>query len=154
MKKRYIVILVVAVLVVIAAIPFVFFMYTVSASEPQAAIVTVSNEPARSDTSARTKITFILYGDNGVYGYEGTDVNSGKVYLAEGDLRKYLAEVLRRDSADGVEIEIRKTKSAAYKNIVNTLDEMAINVVKRYTLTEASEQDERIVNSLQQGAQQ
>jgi ABC-type Na+ efflux pump permease subunit len=153
MKKRYMIILVVAILVVIAAIPVVFFMFTVTASEPQAAMVTVANEPARNDTSVRTKISLILYGENGVYRYEGIDINSGKVCSGEGELRAYLAEALRRNGGDGVEIEIRRTKSASYKNVVNTLDEMVINVVKRYSLTGASEQDERFVNSLQQGAQ-
>lgn len=151
MKKRFIIILVVAALVLVAAIPFAFFVFTSTASQPQAAMMTLDKESRGTDTSARVRITFLLYGADGVYGYEGSDVSRGRVYSWDGEVRDFLIETLRRNGAGGVEVKIRTSKSAAYQNVVNMLDEMAINTVKWYTLNEASEQEQAFANTLEQG---
>ena len=80
-----------------------------------------------------------------VYYYEGKldDLNLKKASVKE--VRDVIIAKKLRTPAKDLCVIIKPSKASAYGDLVNVLDEMTINDVKRYALVDITEQEEALI---------
>jgi len=127
-----------------------FFIFTMTMNEPNAMKLVVPDDRDMRDpilTAESKTISLILEGNNRIYYYQGLNKDQWQLtnYSATGlrsVIQQKLAEVkLRFGKSSETVVLIKPTSEASYKNIVNILDEMLINEVKKYVLMEPSAQE-------------
>ncbi|MDO8365374.1 MAG: biopolymer transporter ExbD [Saprospiraceae bacterium] len=146
-----------------------FFMLTTTLAKPQIMALVMPDKDIKKEDVEPVKeskvLTLLLGGDDKVYWYEGiTDAKLDSTdYSAEG-LRQVILnkmdkvreqfqlETYKKKNKDGEEIEykdgsyinviIKPTKDARYKNLVDALDEMAITKVRYYVILDVSPLEE------------
>jgi biopolymer transport protein ExbD len=148
-----------------------FFMLTTTLAKPQIMPVVMPEKDVKKEDLAETKesqVLTLLLGDNDkVFWYEGiTDAKLDSTdYSAEG-LRKVILD--KKDKVNALfpeeekddlknpgqkkkvsklNVIIKPTKDARYKNIVDAFDEMKICNVALYVLLDISEQEELFIKN-------
>jgi hypothetical protein len=85
--------------------------------------------------------------DNNIFYYEGILQPNG-VNFKSSNFKEIRDVIIHKkqttDTADLV-IVIKPTDESTYKNVVDILDEMSINVIKRYALVDISPDEDRLV---------
>lgn len=126
-------------------------MFTTTMSSPTAMDLFMPKDTERKDEETKVKESgafSILIGDKDkVYFYEG---QLKKVEdLKQATFKSIRADLLKKkehtDTTDFVVI-IKPAKTASYKAVVDILDEMTINDVKRYALVDITEEELEYVN--------
>ena len=123
-----------------------FFVFTTTMSAPTAMKLPLPKDVPNKDQQTQIKqsgaLTIMLGKDNNVFYYEGeltTNADNFKsANFGSGD-DGIRAEILRKKAAtndDDFFVVIKPSEECTYKNVVNILDEMVINVVKRYALVD------------------
>jgi biopolymer transport protein ExbD len=122
-----------------------FFVFTTSMSAPTAMFLPL---PKDVDKKEQVKIkqtgalTIMLGKDNNVFYYEGEltpnadNFKSANFGSGDDGIR---AEILRKKATTNDSdffVVIKPTEECTYKNVVNILDEMIINTVKKYALVD------------------
>ena len=128
-----------------------FFIVTTSMKKPVAMKFNTPLEGTNATTAESKTLTLILSNNNKVYYYQGTDslhTNSCSYDVANG-LRKVIGEKqLRVEKQFGTKAEtvilIKPTAQSNYKNMVDAIDEMLINDVKRYMIVNANTYEENL----------
>jgi biopolymer transport protein ExbD len=129
-----------------------FFIFTTSMSEPT---VTKLSMPKQSNTTVdvNKKTLFTIVADrNRVYVYEGAwedAIATGKIIQTGYHLQTGLGNFIRQKQKklDGTKqreelmVCIKPLATASYQNVVNVLDEMQINNVKRYGIIPLSKEE-------------
>lgn len=151
-----------------------FFMLTTTLAKPQIMALVMPEKDIKKEDVEPVKeskvLTLLLGGNNKVYWYEGiTDAKLDSTdYSAEGVRQVILnkmdkvkglfgQETYKKKNKEGVEEErtdgsyvnvlIKPTKDARYKNLVDALDEMAICKVRYYVILEVSELEEKFIKN-------
>lgn len=150
-----------------------FFIFTSSMHEPKAMDLFMPEEGPEAPAAASGAFTILLDKDAGVYYYEGQPGNSNvKIKKsALSDIRKELIrkkqEVIKNYRPDkaceekavanrttiddcrqkDLTILIKPTHEASYNTIVAMLDEMTINKIARYVVTEPDARDLALIRS-------
>jgi biopolymer transport protein ExbD len=141
-----------------------FFIFTTTMSQPTAMKLTMPDDRL-DNPDQQTKISedgalTILIGDKDhIWYYEGQLATDGSNFKSanfngENSIRdvitKRKAFVISRNSGtkepdkDFV-VVIKPSKNCKYKNIIDILDEMSINLVKRYALVDITDVEENLV---------
>lgn len=151
-----------------------FFMLTTTLAKPQIMALVMPDKDVKKEDVEPVKeskvLTLLLGGENKVYWYEGiTDAKLDSTdYSAEG-LRQVILnkmdkvkgqfgqETYKKKNKEGVEEErtdgsfinviIKPTKDARYKNLVDALDEMAITKVRYYVILDVSPLEEEFIKN-------
>ncbi len=151
-----------------------FFMLTTTLAKPQIMALVMPDKDLDIEDIEPVKeskvLTLLLGGNDKVYWYEGiTDAKLDSTdYSAEG-VRKVILnkmdkvreqfqlETYKKKNKEGVEIEykdgsyinviIKPTKEARYKNLVDALDEMAITKVRYYVILDVSPLEEAFIKN-------
>lgn len=148
-----------------------FFMLTTTLAKPQIMPVVMPEKDVKEEDLQATKesqvLTLLLGGNDKVYYYEGiTDAKLDSTdYSAEG-LRKVILDKKGRVKDQWGETEkddpknpgqkktysklnviIKPTKDARYKNIVDAFDEMKITNIALYVLLDISQQEEDFIKN-------
>ena len=151
-----------------------FFMLTTTLAKPQIMALVMPDKDVKIEDAEPVKeskvLTVLLGKDNKVYWYEGiTDAKLDSTdYAAEG-LRQVILnkmdkvkaqfgqETFKKKNKEGVEEErtdgsfinviIKPTKDARYKNLVDALDEMAICKVRYYVILDVSPLEEEFIKN-------
>jgi biopolymer transport protein ExbD len=134
-----------------------FFIFTTTMTESKAMRVIVpadgTDEPPPTTAHSKT-ISLVLGDQNRIYYYHGMDMKSitGTNYSASG-IRAVLQQKIKDvDALYGktgeTTVLIKPTDQASYRNIVDILDEILINGVKKYVLLEASVEENGLVPQL------
>ncbi|MFN0214277.1 MAG: ExbD/TolR family protein [Saprospiraceae bacterium] len=151
-----------------------FFMLTTTLAKPQIMALVMPDKDIKKEDIEPVKeskvLTLLLGGNDKVYWYEGiTDAKLDSTdYSAEG-LRQtilnkmdkvkaqFQTETYKKKNKEGVEEEhtdgsyinvlIKPTKDARYKNLVDALDEMAICKVRYYVILDVSELEEAFIKN-------
>ena len=139
-------------------IPFFIFTTTISYSTAMHLNLPDDNDPSFISTTPESKtISLLLAGDSKVYFYDGmnlahmqqTDYSTKGLRAVILNKRKQVEQQFK----DGKQtiVLIKPMAEASYKNVVDALDEMAINDIKTYVLMDASAQEMLTeLNKLQQ----
>lgn len=130
-----------------------FFIFTTTLSHAKAmAIVLPSDKPVIDEptTSESKTISLILGANNMIAYYNGKSIDKTATtdYTAKG-IRDVL---IKKQQSLGVDAKkmvvlIKPTVHSRYANVVDMLDEMAINDVKTYVLMEPNAKEELLPNN-------
>ena len=147
-----------------------FFMLTTTLAKPQIMALVMPEKDIKEDQVEPVKeskvLTLLLGGNDKVYWYEGiTDPKLDSTdYSAEG-MRKVILD--KMDKVKGqwgmedytdfktkeprkgsfINVIIKPTKEARYKNLVDALDEMSITKVRYYVILDISEVEEEFIRN-------
>lgn len=151
-----------------------FFMLTTTLAKPQIMALVMPEKDIKKEDIEPVKeskvLTLLLGGNDKVYWYEGiTDAKLDSTdYSAEGLRQTILTkmdkvkaqfgeETYKKKNKEGVEEErkdgsyinviIKPTKDARYKNLVDALDEMAICKVRYYVILDVSPLEEEFIKN-------
>ncbi len=129
-----------------------FFIFTTTISHAKAMAIVVPSDDATTDgskTPASKTISLILGSNNIITYYNGKDLQATATtnYTARGIRHVLMAKQhsLGNDAKKMV-VLIKPTNKASYANVVDILDEMAINGVKSYVLMEPDTKELLVVN--------
>lgn len=151
MKRPVIIGLLIAMGVIIAITWF--FKRTVTQSKPTAMKLFLPKEDTVAvDSTSSSVINLLLFNDNEIYAYRGTEYSKGAIFkTTDKSFRDYLIQVKKEVNDSSFAVIIKPLTSATYKNTVNVLDEMTINDIRRYSMVDANEHDQKIIESLRKG---
>lgn len=140
-----------------------FFIFTTTMSQPTALKLFLPDDKVTEEDQNKAKesgvLTILMGANNHVYYYEGQLKSDGSNFLSasfngENSIRdvilKKKADVRSRSTdpenpyKDFV-VVIKPSAECNYKNVIDILDEMAINVVKKYALVDISDGEAQLV---------
>lgn len=152
-----------------------FFIFTSTMSTPSTLALNMPKDEKdpekQNEAKASGALTLILAGENQVYYYEGelapdasnfqstnfkgvrdVIINRKKQVVASHQHNSQCEEIWSRNNGDrkscldrDLVVVIKPTEEATYKNTVDMLDEMTINVVKRFAIVEVLDVEKELV---------
>ncbi|WP_207495725.1 ExbD/TolR family protein [Aridibaculum aurantiacum] len=134
-----------------------FFIFTTTMSQPTAMRLFLPKDADKPEEQNKAKesgaLTLMLGKNTGVFYYEGQLDPTGSNFKSSTmkQIRDVIIEKKRRTPADDLVIVIKPGPESTYKDVVDILDEMTINDIKRYALVEISPVEAQLV-SLTEGA--
>ncbi len=112
-----------------------FFIYSTELSKPTVMPLHLPADSTPTPAGESSVITLILDKNNSIYYYEGADPTTGKS-VGQRSIRTILLDKKRRTNPTWFEVIIKPSKHATYGNTVNILDEMKIDDIRHYCLTD------------------
>ena len=128
-----------------------FFIFTTTMSQPTAMKLFLPKDADNPEDQNKAKesgvITLLLGKDNNVFYYEGQLAPDGSNFKSSTfkEIRTVLLEKKARTLEKDLVVVLKPSSESTYKNVVDILDEMTINVLKRYALVDISEVEEQLV---------
>lgn len=121
-----------------------FFIFTTTMSQATAMRLFLPKDADKPEDQNKAKesgvITILLGKDNNVFYYEGSLDNSASNFKSSNfhDIRTVLMSKKSRTPEKDLVVVLKPSDECTYKNVVDILDEMTINVLKRYALVDIS----------------
>lgn len=135
-----------------------FFIFTTTMSQPTAMNLPLPKDTDKPEEQNKAKesgaMTLMLGKNDQVFYYEGIlapDASNFKSSTMK-QIRDVLIDKKRRTPEKDLVVVIKPNQEAQYKNIVDILDEMLINDIKRYALVDISDVENQLVNITQQAS--
>ena len=140
-----------------------FFIFTTTMSQPTAMKLILPDDKVNPEEQNKAKesgaLTIIMGDDNHIYYYEGQlkpDASNflSASYNGENSIREIIMKKkvqvrsIAQDPSDpekDLVIVIKPSSKCNYKNVIDILDEMSINVVKKYALVDIFDIEEQLV---------
>lgn len=132
-----------------------FFIFTTTMSQPTALNLYLPKDTDKPEEQNKAKesgaLTIMLGKDNNVFYYEGilaTDASNFKSSnFSSGDegIRTVILRKKANTKVEDLVVVIKPTANCRYKNVIDILDEMKINVIKRFALVDISEPENQLV---------
>jgi len=135
-----------------------FFMLTTTMNKPQAMQINMPvernpDDPPPPEVPAAKVLTLILGSNNVIWYYEGlqspeiknTDYKSIRSIILD-KKKKVEAAILPTDKIKSVVIIIKPTNDSNYNNLIDILDEMAIDEIGTYTVVPVTPQEMALVD--------
>ncbi len=143
-----------------------FFIFTTTMSQPTAMKLYLPDNKVKPEDQNKAKesgvLTIMMGADNHIYYYEGqlkVDATNNNFKSASYNGENSIREVIMNKKADvrsratdpsnpekDLVIVIKPSAECTYKNVIDILDEMAINVVKKYALVDISADEAKLVS--------
>ena len=143
-----------------------FFIFTTTMSQPTAMKLYLPDNKVRPEDQNKAKesgvLTIMMGADNHIYYYEGqlkVDATNNNFKSASYNGENSIREVIMNKKADvrsratdpsnpekDLVIVIKPSAECTYKNVIDILDEMAINVVKKYALVDITADEAKLVS--------
>ena len=128
-----------------------FFIFTTTMSKPTALKLNLpadTKDPNQQNKlNEKSALTVLLGKDNNVFYYEG-DLAPNASNFKSSNFKDIRAELIKKkqntDTADLV-VVIKPSDESTYRNVIDILDEMSINVIKRYALVDISPVEDQLV---------
>ena len=125
-----------------------FFVMTTTLNKPQTMEITMPEKPKDEEeapkVNEREVLTIVLGENDKVYWYSGiTDPEVKVTNFSPSGLRKLLLS--KKNEIPKLVVLIKAMDKAKYKNMVDILDEMNINVIQRYALVDITKVDEELI---------
>ncbi len=134
-----------------------FFIFTTTMSQPTAMKLTLPKDADKPEDQNKAKesgvITILLGKDNNVFYYEGQltpDASNFKSSTFK-EIRTVLIDKKRNTPEKDLVVILKPSSQCTYKNVIDILDEMSINVLKRYALVDILAVEESLIK-LSEGA--
>lgn len=130
-----------------------FFIFTTTMSQPTAFKLNLPKDSEKPEDQTKTKesgaFTILLGKDNDVFYYEGILDPAGKNFKSSSfkEIRASIIQKKRSTNDKDFFVVIKPNEESNYKNVIDILDEMAINVVKRYALVDISEGENLLIKA-------
>lgn len=132
-----------------------FFIFTSTMAESKATDLVMPKEGEPSHLKQSNALTLLLHEDDKVYVYEGEWKNAyekEKVRTVSFDNKADLRNMIQKkqnqlgQKRDELMVLIKPSGKSRYTNIVDALDEMLINHVKRYAVVDMSAEELAHIN--------
>lgn len=133
-----------------------FFIFTTTMSHPTAMYLYLPKDTDKPEEQNKAKesgaLTLILGKDNNVFYYEGilapdaSNFKSSNFGTGEDGIRNVILRKKASTNLDDLVVVIKPTRNCTYKNVVDILDEMKINVIKRYALVKIFDVENQLVD--------
>ena len=143
-----------------------FFIFTTTMSQPTAMKLYLPDNKVKPEDQNKAKesgvLTIMMGADNHIYYYEGqlkVDATNNNFKSASYNGENSIREVIMNKKADvrsratdpsnpekDLVIVIKPSAECTYKNVIDILDEMAINVVKKYALVDITADEAKLVS--------
>ncbi|MBS1659796.1 MAG: biopolymer transporter ExbD [Bacteroidetes bacterium] len=127
-----------------------FFIFTTTMSQPTAMKLNLPKDVDKPEDQNKLKesaaFTVMPSKANLIYYYEGVDPSKLQSSTFKG-IRDLILDKKRRTDPKDFMVIIKPTKDATYKNLVDMLDEMTIDAVKRYALVDISPDEYKFVEA-------
>ena len=150
-----------------------FFIFTTTMSQPTAMKLFLPDDKVNPEDQNKAKesgvLTIMMGADNHIYYYEGqlkVDASGNNFMSASYNGENSIRDVIMKKKADvrsratdptnpekDLVIVIKPSVECTYKNVIDILDEMAINVVKKYALVDISDGEGQLVKISDASAQ-
>jgi biopolymer transport protein ExbD len=122
-----------------------FFIFTTTISQPTTMRLNLPKDTDKPEEQNKLKesgaLTLLLGKNDNVYYYEG-QLDPTASNLQTSTMKKIRDEIIKKKRstpAEDLMIVIKPGEESTYKDVVNSLDEMTINDIKRYALVDISE---------------
>ena len=140
-----------------------FFIFTTTMSQPTAMKLLLPDDKVKPEEQNKAKesgaLTILMGADNHIYYYEGQlkpDASNflSASYNGENSIRDiilkkkaYVRSIATdpNDPEHDLVVVIKTSQYCNYKNVIDILDEMSINVVKKFALVDIFETEEQLV---------
>ncbi len=128
-----------------------FFIFTTTMSQPTAMKLNLPKDTDKPEEQNKLKesgaLTLLLGKNNNVYYYEG-QLDPSASNLKSTTMKKIRDEIIRKKRSTPVDdfmVVIKPGNESTYKDLIDALDEMTINQVKRSALVDISPVEEQLV---------
>ena len=128
-----------------------FFIFTTTMSQPTAMKLFLPKDADKPEDQNKAKesgvITILLGNNNNVFYYEGQltpDASNFKSTTFK-EIRTVLMDKKQRTPEKDLVVILKPSSECTYRNVIDILDEMSINVLKRYALVDISSVEEQLV---------
>lgn len=135
-----------------------FFIFTTTMSQPTAFKLNLPKDTDKPEEQNKVKesgvLTLLLGKNDQVYYYEGTlapDASNFKSSNFKEIRNEIMTKKKSTDPKDFV-VVIKADKDCTYKNVVDILDEMLINDVKRYATVDISDVEYQLIQATEGSA--
>jgi len=139
-----------------------FFIFTTTMSQPTAMRLFLPKDADKPEDQNKAKesgaLTIILGKDGNIFYYEGILDNTASNFknsnFGNGDegIRNVILRKKASTNEKDLVIVIKPSSECTYKNVVDILDEMSINALKRYALVDISDIENQLVVKSEQNA--
>lgn len=129
-----------------------FFIFTTTMSQPTAMKLYLPKDTDKPEEQNKAKesgaLTLLLGDKDRVYYYEGQLDPAGANFKSSTmkQIRDEIINKKRSTPIDDLVVVIKASDKSTYRNVVDILDEMSINDIKRYALVDISEGEAQLVN--------
>ena len=129
-----------------------FFIFTTTMSQPTGMRLILPKDVPydQQQKEPESAVITVMPGNNDlIYYYEGGDPKSLKISNSK-TIRDILLDKKRRTDTAWFEVVLKPTKDATYKNTVDILDEMTIDDIKHYALTDITPYEYQLIRATEQ----
>ena len=147
-----------------------FFIFTTTMSQPTAMKLLLPDDKVKPEEQNKAKesgaLTILMGADNHIYYYEGQLKNDASNFLSasyngENSIRDvilkkkaYVRSIAKdpNDPEHDLVVVIKPSQYCNYKNVIDILDEMSINVVKKFALVDIFDIEEQLIKKSDESA--
>jgi biopolymer transport protein ExbD len=147
-----------------------FFIFTTTMSQPTAMKLLLPDDKVKPEEQNKAKesgaLTILMGADNHIYYYEGQLKNDASNFLSasyngENSIRDvilkkkaYVRSIAQdpNDPEHDLVVVIKPSQYCNYKNVIDILDEMSINVVKKFALVDIFDIEEQLIKKSDESA--
>ncbi|HEY4149383.1 MAG TPA: biopolymer transporter ExbD [Chitinophagaceae bacterium] len=135
-----------------------FFIFTTTMSQPTQLHLGLPKDTDKPEEQNKVKesgvLTLLLGKADKVYYYEGTLAPDAANFKSSNfkDIRDEILNKKKSTKADDFVVIIKPDKESTYKNVVDILNEMLINDVKRYATVDISPVEFQLIQKTQEAA--
>jgi len=128
-----------------------FFIFTTTMSQPTAMKLFLPKDADKPEDQNKAKesgvITILLGKDNNVFYYEGQLTPDASNFKSSSfkEIRTVLMDKKKNTPEKDLVVILKPSSECTYKNVIDILDEMAINLLKRYALVDITDIEEKLV---------
>jgi len=132
-----------------------FFIFTTTMSQPTGLNLFLPKDTDKPEEQNKQKasgaLTVLLAKNDNIFYYEGELAPDASNFKSTGfkEIREVIMNKKKSTKAEDFMVIIKPNKESTYKNTVDILDEMTINVVKRYALVDISPVEEQLIAATQ-----
>jgi biopolymer transport protein ExbD len=131
-----------------------FFIFTTTMSQPTAMNLPLPDDTAKPEEQNKAKesgaLTLMIGKNSAVYYYEGQLAVDASQNNFKSSTMKQIRDVIidkkRRTPEKDLVIVIKPNEESTYKDLVDILDEMLINDIKRYALVDIAEVENQLIH--------
>ncbi len=135
-----------------------FFIFTTTMSQPTAMKLFLPKDTDKQEEQNKIKqsgaLTILLGKNNNVFYYEGELDPIAASNFKSSNFKEIRDVIIRKKQAvdTNLVVVIKPADECNYKNVIDILDEMSINVVKRYALVDISDVEDKLIKISEGGA--
>jgi biopolymer transport protein ExbD len=133
-----------------------FFVFTTTMSQPTAMKLFLPKDTDEKDQNKAKEsgsLTLMLGKNRSVYYYEGILKPDGSNFKTTNftGIRQVILDKKRSTPPGDLVIVIKPDEDATFKDVVDALDEMTINVIKRYAMVDIAEPEVQLIKATEGG---